>query len=554
MLIDKLIKIVFDFTDNLRGKYYFCRVMTHYAIVVITMAVCFFSIASVSFAGSLPDTGQTGCYLIDPVTCPQEGEPYYGQDAQYDINPQSYTKMDESGKTLPGDATEWAVVKDNVTGLMWEIKDFGDGLADYSNPHDADNKYTWHDSNKDTNGGDVGMPGNDTDTEDIINALNKAGFGGYNDWRLPTAKELSLIVNTEFNTQYPVHNPAINTDYFPETKSYYWTSTAYVYHPPSAWVVDFDYGSWGTSFCNGGVYSHDKSDSHYVRAVRSPNEGSGYNYVINGDGTVTDISTGLMWQQETGSNLKWGEALDYCENLILAGYDDWRLPNRNELQSLVDYNTCSPAIDTTAFPDTVLYSCWSSTTQTHNNSDSAWHVDFLQGWIPFFSSHKSFPYRVRAVRGDGSLKESVADSSYDATGTWNYSMSHNWVNTYSTECQADADETGVATVTQNGNTVSMVTDGKTFSGSVDGVKYTLFASFPDNEGTTTIRSSFTLSSSTSGVGSFAWFWTDSEKSCNGGNHVFLTKQQDISGSSSSDGSSEGEGEGSGCMINSLVQL
>ncbi len=545
MLIDKLLEIFFDYTDSLWGKYYFRNVMTQYVIVVITMTVCVFAISSLSFAGSLPDTGQTGCYLSSPITCPQEGEPYYGQDAQYDINPQSYTKLDGSGNSLPNDATEWLIVRDNVTGLMWEIKDADDSVADNSNPHDADNTYTWHDSNQITNGGDPGASGDGTDTEDFINALNYAGFGGYNDWRLPTVKELSLIVNTEFNTHYPVHNPAINTDYFPETKTNYWTSTAYAYYPPSAWVVDFGHSSWGTSFCNGGIYSRDKSDSYYVRAVRSSQEGSYYKYVINGDGTITDISTGLMWQQETAGSLRWTEALSHCENLILAGYDDWRLPNRNELQSLIDYNTCSPVIDTAVFPDTILHSYWSSTTQTHNNSASAWRVDFLQGWVPFFTSEKSLYLRVRAVRGDGSLKGNVANSSYDATGTWNYSMSNNWVNTSNPYCTTDVDETGVVTVTQNGDTVSIVLGDEAFSGSVEGAKYTLFGSIPDNGGaTTTVRINFTLSSSTTGVGSFAWFSTDGEKSCNGGNHVSLTKQQNSGGG--------GGSSGGGCMINSIV--
>ncbi len=545
MLIDKLLKIFFDYTDNLWGKYHLRSVMTHYVIVVITTTVCVFSISFLSFAGSLPDTGQTGCYLSIPIACPQEGEPYYGQDAQYDINPQSYTKLDENGNSLPDEATEWVIVRDNVTGLMWEIKDAGDGVADYSNPHDADNTYTWHDSNQETNSGDTGEPGDGTDTEDAINALNNAVFGGYNDWRLPTVKELSLIVNTEFNTQSPSHNPAINTDYFPETKTNYWTSTTYAYYPPSAWVVDFGYGSWGTSFCNGGIYSRDKSDSYYVRAVRSSQEGSFYKFVLNGDGTVTDKSTGLMWQQETAGILRWTEALSHCENLVLAGYDDWRLPNRNELQSLVNYNTCSPAIDTTVFPDTILNNYWSSTTQTHGVSAGAWHVDFRQGWIPYFSSDKSSNYPVRAVRGDGSLKENIA-SSYDATGTWDFSTSNNWV-TYYSYCTPDADDAGVVDITQNGSTVSIVYRENTFSGSVEGSEYTILGSILEDGGaTTTVRINLTLSSSTTGVGSFALFWTADEKPCNGGNHVSLTKQQN-----GSEGGGNGGG-GSGCMINSIV--
>ena len=85
-------------------------------------------------------------------------------------------------------------------------------------------------------------------------------------------------------------------------------------------------------------------------------------FVDNSDGTVTDTSTGLMWQQETADSMNWESAISYCEDLSLAGYDDWRLPNRNELQTLVDYSKYSTAIDTEFFPDTVSFYYWSSTT------------------------------------------------------------------------------------------------------------------------------------------------------------------------------------------------
>jgi hypothetical protein len=71
----------------------------------------------------------------------------------------------------------------------------------------------------------------------------------------------------------------------------------------------------------------------------------------NGDGTITDSASGLMWQQaDSGFGMIWEDALDYAENLELAGYSDWRLPNAKELQVIVDYTkspdaTGSPAID-----------------------------------------------------------------------------------------------------------------------------------------------------------------------------------------------------------------
>ncbi|MEI6261546.1 MAG: hypothetical protein WCR46_16785 [Deltaproteobacteria bacterium] len=113
-----------------------------------------------------------------PITCPSPGQAFYGQDANYTINPMSYTKLDASGKSLPYSATSWTMVKDNVTGLIWEMKTNKDGVINYNDPHDADNTYTWYDSNPATNGGNAGTPGNGTDTEDFIKALNDAHYGG----------------------------------------------------------------------------------------------------------------------------------------------------------------------------------------------------------------------------------------------------------------------------------------------------------------------------------------------------------------------------------------
>lgn len=117
--------------------------------------------------------------------------------------------------------------------------------------------------------------------------------------------------------------------------------------------------------------------------------------VDNGNGTISDTATGLMWQKGEAGAMTWEAALTYCENLQLAGYSDWRLPNRNELQSIVDYARYSPAIDRTMFPGAMSSYYWSSTTLAYNTAD-AWLVGFGNGHVG--GRNKSGSDYVRAVR------------------------------------------------------------------------------------------------------------------------------------------------------------
>jgi len=206
------------------------------------------------FAAPVPDTGVTKCYddAGNVITCPSEGQRFYGQDANYTINPPSYTKLDSNGNALAVSATSWAMVRDNVTGLIWEVKKDKDGVRHYDNPHDADNTYTWYDPSDPY----PGTP-SDHDTDDFLDALNDARFGGFNDWRLPTIKELAYLVDYSI----PGPGPTINTTYFPNTvSSKYWSSTTYADDTVYAWSVSFNYG-YG--------YRNYKSNSYYVRAVRA---------------------------------------------------------------------------------------------------------------------------------------------------------------------------------------------------------------------------------------------------------------------------------------------
>lgn len=109
----------------------------------------------------------------------------------------------------------------------------------------------------------------------------------------------------------------------------------------------------------------------------------------NGNGTVTDLNTNLMWQQsEDESTRTWQEALDYCEELTFPSreYSDWRVPNVRELESIVDWDRYDPAIDTAYFPECRWSQYWSSSTHTHDSeyshdSEYAWYVNFATGLV-----------------------------------------------------------------------------------------------------------------------------------------------------------------------------
>ncbi|ETR66184.1 MAG: lipoprotein [Candidatus Magnetoglobus multicellularis str. Araruama] len=280
-----------------------------------------------AFSSRIPDTNQTKCYDNEKeIPCPGPGEDFYGQDGNYVINPQSFTKLDDQGNDLPDSATEWTMVRDNVTGLIWEVK------TDDGSIHDKDNRYTWYDSNPETNGGHSGASGDGTDTEDFIKKLNDSKYGGFSDWRLPSINELSVITNRE------IFLLNINTLYFPKTVSkFYWSSTP----------LRDSSSSWGINFYNGSTLYNSKWESHYVRAVRGGQcrlFGHSTHLAINNYETVTDTCTGLMWQRDEALiKMTFQDAIEYCENLSMSNYNDWRLPTINELLTIVNHLKHYPA-------------------------------------------------------------------------------------------------------------------------------------------------------------------------------------------------------------------
>ncbi len=259
-------------------------------------------------------------------------------------------------------------IRDNISGLLYQK--CGSGLS-------LDNNCS-------------GTPGklNYTDALNYCSSLNLAGIS----WRLPSLNELANL--GDIGKSSP---PKIDTNLFPKTEQfYYWTSTPVFIDEYSVWLVDF---------LSYNITTSSKSYDFYVRCVSG--NSSTKTYTDNGNGTIKDNATGLIWQKCSfgqdplncsgdGSTINWSFSLSYCKNLSLGGRSDWKLPNINQLRSIVDYSTRSPSINFSYFPYTERYVYWSSSTST-NNTNYSYYVNFYDGYI--YSNDKSSIGYVRCVTG-----------------------------------------------------------------------------------------------------------------------------------------------------------
>jgi hypothetical protein len=120
-------------------------------------------------------------------------------------------------------------------------------------------------------------------------------------------------------------------------------------------------------------------------------------YVVSASGeAVTDSVSGLVWQRQVPpQSLTWNDAKSYCSCLSIDGQDDWRLPSRIELASLVDWTKVSPSIDTEAFPDTTSENFWTSS-EVGIDPGLVYLVFFLNGHTTYAAD--DYEYRVRCVR------------------------------------------------------------------------------------------------------------------------------------------------------------
>jgi hypothetical protein len=220
---------------------------------------------------------------------------------------------------------------------------------------------------------------------------------------LPNIRELQTLID------YSRWNPASDPATFPNTPaSFFWSNSVNAGSSTFAWGVNF--GSGLSGYISKGIASYQ------VRLVRGgqplglmdvarPNSG----YVDQGNGSVLHSPSGLIWQRcaigqtwtgsacsGSASSMDWNAAQSLSSSL--AGHSDWRLPTQEELLSLADYSTFSPAINASQFPQTPVTYFWSASTLSTND---AWYVDTTYG----YTDHeiRGNIHQVRLVRAGKSF-------------------------------------------------------------------------------------------------------------------------------------------------------
>jgi hypothetical protein len=381
---------------------------------------------SVAYGNSsvkVPKTGQVACYGADGkgVACPgtgQDGETRKGIDWP---NPRfAVTRCDAKGpcadptSDCDGNALT-DVITDNLTGLMWARNGNLTG-KDY-NP--------WEKA-----------------LDDIASSNRGNGLCGYTDWRLPNVNELESLINA----QEPNTAQWLNSQGFVNVQpDFYWSSTVHAQYGVPAWVVSMVDGTVSNGHNTNYRFAwqvragqRDNRDPRYpanlwktgqVKSLASRDDadlGMGVEwprprFKENGDGTVTDNLTGLVWTKDANAPgpaackpqapKKWLDALGYvaCLNANrYLGFDDWRLPNRKEFITLVDRARYNPVLpEGHPFSNLQLRFPYYSSTTAADYKNAVWTLSLLDGTTNL--DYKPYLRPVWPLRGGGGA---------DLTGSW----------------------------------------------------------------------------------------------------------------------------------------
>ncbi|KGE21536.1 fimbrial protein FimH [Leptospira interrogans serovar Lai] len=309
--------------------------------------------------GAIFDTGQTLCWngAGTVQTCALW---LPGADGDFNNVPNARSFV---GPTQHCKFTSDYTIFDPLHGLTWKACAQGQTGSDCSGSVAA--PINWADAN-------AGLSGSCTE----LNTLNSGeGYAGRTNWRIPTVRELASIVHY-------TNNPHIENAFFPSrtfTGRPYMTSTIDARAAGNNWAIDFSVAPP----MDVRILSTAQATSIYLRCV-SGNAMPVTSFVDQGDGTIRDLNTGLLWAQCSEGQggvgcmfggigaLEWNQARGNCNGKVLVPGRVWRLPNINELLSIIDYsdpNPILPTIDTIFFPNTPNPSgYWTSTTYDSNKS------------------------------------------------------------------------------------------------------------------------------------------------------------------------------------------
>jgi len=192
-------------------------------------------------------------------------------------------------------------------------------------------------------------------------------LNGFDDWRLPTLEESFELID------YGKANPALSNSFTNNATGYFWTQTPCPVCNEKAFAI---------AEANGVFYSQEQTNEFHVRCVR------GYeipkNNFVRDDSleVVIDKNKNLMWQdgnvEAMETKVTFSDALDYCANLVFAGYDDWRIPNVIELRLTFDFSgEGNDGLLNVNFQQRLINS-WSSTTDAQDVTD-AWSIEYYLG-------------------------------------------------------------------------------------------------------------------------------------------------------------------------------
>jgi len=338
----------------------------------------------------LKKTGQTASYYDSDYG-------YYKDDGYYQkgVTP-SYTRSSTK-----------EVVTDNVTGLMWQDNE---EVITIKKPYITQTNY---------NAGNY----SDTSGDTAATYCKNLTLGGYSDWRMPTIEEMVSLVNPGYDILYfehPDFKPLIDLTFkYLRIDTFYWSIPTIHDVPEHVFLINFQY------FYN--RYGANISSLQSVRCVRdkynrASNEFLNTTYNRNND-IVTDTAKGLMWQDDSDAGsltASWKEAIEYCEDLTLGGYSDWRLPNHNELYYLADRSKSKPTINR-IFQNVVSDFYWSSTSSYGNLEDEDDYVKFKNIYSINFSDGTIIDAGkyVRCVRDYSNSDTTQRTLSLTITGQFN---------------------------------------------------------------------------------------------------------------------------------------